>query len=171
MRCSAIHRARCAALLITLALLCPSRAADWDFQELIVDENPLQPDRVTDIAIVDINNDGQLDLWCSGAKIPLDERKSAWYQRQGNTWLRHTPFRGPSLGASFGDVDGDGDMDLITGQDRNSARTGNHALVWMENPLAAGGDPAKDVWPIHQIHPDPVDPDEILRVSKELLDL
>jgi hypothetical protein len=148
-------------LAVIVCLVLPGRAMEWDFKEIIIDENPLQPDRVTDVEIVDIDGDGQADLWYSGAKIALNERKSAWYERQGDTWVRHTPFPGPSLGGNWGDVDGDGDLDLITGQDRNRMKTGNHALVWMENPLNDGGDPANDVWTVHQIHRDPADPDEL----------
>ncbi|UCD48743.1 MAG: VCBS repeat-containing protein [Phycisphaerales bacterium] len=151
----------CLVVMASLALLGAGQAADWSFVETIVDENPPQPDRVTDIEIVDIDNDGQPDLWCSGTKIAADQRLSTWYTRENDTWRRHTPFLGPSLGGNWGDVDGDGDLDLITGQDRNSARTGNHALVWMENPLCDGGDPAEDVWAIHTIHRDPTDPAEL----------
>jgi len=146
---------------LSVVLCLPCRAADWSFTEMVIDAEPPQPDRITDVEIVDIDGDGQADLWYSGSRIGRDERKSAWYERQGDTWERHTPFPGPSLGGNWGDVDGDGDLDLITGQDRNWAKTGNHALVWMENPLHDGGDPAKDVWQIHQIHPDPTDPDEL----------
>lgn len=150
-----------AGLVLLATLCCPCHAGQWDFTEVIVDENPLQPDRVTDVEIVDINGDGRMDLWYGGAKIALDERQSAWYERRGDAWIRHTPFPGPSLGGNWGDVDGDGDLDLITGQDRNRAMTGNHALVWMANPLKEGGDPANDVWTVHQIHRDPADPDEL----------
>jgi hypothetical protein len=146
---------------ILAAMSLPCRRTNWDFREIVIDENPPQPDRVTDVQIVDINGDGRLDLWCSGTKIALNECKSAWYEQQGDTWVRHTPFPGPSLGGNWGDLDGDGDLDLITGQDRNAAKTGNHALVWLENPLHNGGDPAQDVWAIHQIYRDPADPDEL----------
>ncbi len=146
---------------LALVLCLPCGAVDWDFQEVIVDAAPPQPDRITDVEIVDINGDGRPDLWYSGSKIGLDERKSAWYERQGQAWVRHTPFPGPSLGGNWGDLDGDGDLDLITGQDRNWMKTGHHALVWLENPLNGGGDPGQDLWTIHQIHRDPADPDEL----------
>ena len=56
--------------LLSYALACShAGVADWDFQEIIVDEKPLQPHRITDVEIVDIDNDGQFDLWFSGSKI------------------------------------------------------------------------------------------------------
>lgn len=161
MRRRRLHPAIGIGLILWPVLSLPTLAADWDFKETIVDETPLQPDRITDVEIVDINNDGRLDLWYSGSRIGPREHKAAWYERRGDTWVRHTPFPGPSLGGNWADVDGDGDMDLITGQDRNWARTGNHALVWMENPLNDGRDPANHAWAVHQIHPDPADPDEL----------
>jgi len=151
----------CFGVMASLALLGVSQAAGWSFTETIVDEKPPQPDRVADIQIVDVDDDGHPDLWCGGTKIAADQQLSTWYTHENGTWRRHTPFPGPSQGGNWGDVDGDGDLDLITGQDRNSARTGNHALVWMENPLRDGGDPASDIWAVHTIHNDPADPAEL----------
>ncbi|MGE5293539.1 MAG: FG-GAP repeat domain-containing protein [Solirubrobacterales bacterium] len=139
----------------------PCRGANWDFREIVVDENPPQPDRVADIQIVDIDGDGRLDVWCGGARIALDEHKSAWYEQQDSAWVRHTPFPGPAFGGNWGDLDGDDDVDLIAAQDRNATKTGNHALVWLENPLANGGESATDTWTMHQIHRDPADPEEL----------
>jgi hypothetical protein len=149
------------AAVILSAIICqPPRVlgADWDFREIIIDKNPLQPNRITDAEIVDIDGDGKLDLWYSGRAINASERRFVWYRNTGNMekWQRCTPFLGPSIGAAWGDVDGDGDSDLITARDR-----GKHPLVWMENPLRVAGNPAMDVWKVHMIHPDPQDPDEI----------
>ncbi len=139
------------------------KATTWDFEPVVIDEHPLQPQRITDVAAVDIDNDGRIDLWFSGSHIPSQQRKSAWYRNTGDPhrWERYTPFPGPSLGAAWADVDGDGDMDLITGGDRDSSKTGNHAMVWLENPLHPDGDPTQGPWAVHQIHANPTDPDEV----------
>jgi len=52
--------------VIVLFLMCvnvPLQAADWIFQEIIVDDNPPQLSRITDCTIVDINGDGKIGIY------------------------------------------------------------------------------------------------------------
>ncbi|RAW45709.1 VCBS repeat-containing protein [Halorubrum sp. 48-1-W] len=52
-----------------------------------------------------------------------------WYENPG--WERHDVARAPelSIGAAFGDIDGDGRLELVTGQNVN-----RHELYWFEQP-------------------------------------
>lgn len=106
---------------------------DWPFQHIVVDPSPTATYRMNDIAIGDINGDGQLDIWTSGRGAGDNAYQMVWYK--GPDWQRYPIAPGDIKYGNLGDVDGDGDLDVVAGQE------------WFENT----GQPEQPDWPRYSL--------------------
>ena len=102
------------------------------------------------IRVADVDGDGDADLMGTGASAGL----VLWYENSGDPkargWIRHvidTAFR-PMHGNPV-DMDRDGDPDLVLalGSERNTDSAEGHQVVWYEND----GTPADGPWSRHLI--------------------
>jgi hypothetical protein len=120
------------------------------FRAITVDPNP--PSTLVEKALADIRGKGVLN------PIAGFEKPSGgiyWYEYPAsgvltNVWLKHTIV---SNGDAYEDmlpfdVNGDGAVDIIASY---TPPNGTRLIVWFENPLGYGGDPAIDVWTMHTI--------------------
>lgn len=105
------------------------------------------------VAAGDLDGDGFPDILAMGES----STKVEWFEAgrgSSRQWVRHVlpaaPTERPFLGsAKIGDVDADGDNDIVASMDNHSNAEKSAYLYWWENP---GGDPPSDAaWLIHSI--------------------
>lgn len=122
----------CLPFLLSIVFL--SEAEDISFRHIIIDDDG--PADMHTKSAGDINGDGFIDLIVAGTKGIL-----LWYEYPN--WTKHivTTESGWSTDAEVGDIDRDGDQDIVI-----SDWYKKNQMVWFENPGTDG-----DTWALHII--------------------
>ena len=117
-------------------------SANWVFDGFFTDGSSMMPAdnaTTTDIDLVDVDGDGDLDVYVTNAGTFLfghgflGEPNVLLVNKNGNKLKDKTdhafpPESRPSSGAEFGDVDGDGDLDLCIA---NSTEDGGDEILFI----------------------------------------
>jgi hypothetical protein len=121
------------------------------FQPVTVDANPPAP--LVEKTLADIEGIGRLNP-VVGFESPSAGLYWYEYPSSGNVtdqWVKHPIV---SSGDAYEDmlpldVNHDGAVDIVASY--RTASSGNHSVVWFENPRGSGGNPATDTWKMHTI--------------------
>ena len=117
----------------------------WEQWQLALPSGVGLPKSVT---IADVNNDGKKDIVASfvDAFVPL--LGVVWFENTGNPYTPHWPTHNVSgpAGDKFDmvhlvDLDGDGDLDMITTEENTDNALYGLGLVWYRNPHITPGIP------------------------------
>ncbi|HYZ34193.1 MAG TPA: VCBS repeat-containing protein [Crenalkalicoccus sp.] len=124
------------------------------YRHLVIDPDPgANGSDVLEKGLGDLNRDGRHDVVLGLGQVNGSPGGLYWYEAPGSgvpsdPWTRHTivPSGHFYEDVAVADLDGDGAPDIVASVDDH--------LVWFENPLGHGGDPATDAWTRHMIRQD-----------------